>query len=122
MEQGTVSEIFSNPQTPITREFLKNLKPGEKSHDGSNIVRWADDGGHYVLHFIGDNPGKPILSQIAKKFDVEFNILAAGIERIVEGDVGSMLVDFFGEQAEIEKAIAYLESIGVRVSLAKTDE
>ncbi|MBR1713949.1 MAG: methionine ABC transporter ATP-binding protein [Treponema sp.] len=122
VEQGTVSEIFSNPQTSITREFLKNLRPGDNGRDGRNIVRWADDGGHYVLHFIGDNPGKPILSQIAKKFDIEFNILAAGIERIVEGEVGSMLVDFFGEQAEIEKAIAYLESIGVRVSLAKSGE
>ena len=118
VEQGTVKEIFSNPKTPTTKEFLKNLKPS----DEKNVVRWSDDGGTYNLHFIGDTTGKPIMSQIAKNFDINFNIRAAGVEKIVEGEVGTMVVDFSGNDDEIKKAIAYLEENGVRVSSIATEE
>ena len=62
-----------------------------------------------------DSPGKPILSQAAKKIDVDFNILAAGIENLPENQVGQMAVDIIGSAAEIKKAVDFLEENDVSV-------
>ena len=112
VEQGTVSEIFTNPKTGTTKEFLKNLR----SADGSRVVRWARRTGSHLLHFAGNSTEKPILNAVAKKFDIEFNIFSAGIETLVDGDVGAMTVDFSGPAEHIASAIRYLEENGVRVS------
>jgi len=74
VEQGLVSEIFANPRTKTTREFLRNIShSGDERSTDSSFVRWTDKGGKFELRFKGDSPGKPILSQAAKKFDVDFS-------------------------------------------------
>ena len=121
VEQGTVKEIFSNPKTATTKEFLKNI-----SHEGVNenegIVRWEKTGGKYTLHFVGKTTGEPLLSQVSRKFAVDFNILAAGIERLVDEKVGTMIVDIFGSETEVQNAKQYLEKNGVRVSQVNQEE
>jgi len=116
VEQGLVSEIFANPRTKTTREFLRNISHScdERTTD-SSFVRWSDKGGKFELRFKGDSSGKPILSQAAKKFDVDFNILAAGIENLPENQVGQMVVDIIGSAAEIKKAVDFLEENDVSV-------
>lgn len=116
VEQGLVSEIFANPRTKTTREFLRNIShSGDERTTDSSFVRWSDKGGKFELRFKGDSPGKPILSQAAKKFDVDFNILAAGIENLPENQVGQMVVDIIGSAAEIKKAVDFLEENDVSV-------
>lgn len=116
VEQGLVSEIFANPRTKTTREFLRNIShSGDERTTDSSFVRWSDKGGKFELRFKGDSPGKPILSQAAKKFDVDFNILAAGIENLPENQVGQMAVDIIGSAAEIKKAVDFLEENDVSV-------
>ncbi|MDO4506757.1 MAG: ATP-binding cassette domain-containing protein [Spirochaetales bacterium] len=116
VEQGKVSDIFANPKTSTTKDFLKNLTHAGED-EKSNIVEWTDKKGKYVLHFVGNTTGEPLLSQTAKKFDVDFNILAAGIERLTDEQVGAMRLDISGDESEIKKAIEYLESNGVRVNI-----
>ena len=81
----------------------------------SNLVKWSQKGGKYTLRFAGDSSGEPILSRATKKFDIDFNILAAGIEKLPESQVGTMLVDMIGEKNEIEKAISFLNENNVSV-------
>ncbi|MBQ0051632.1 MAG: ATP-binding cassette domain-containing protein [Treponema sp.] len=116
VEQGKVSEIFANPKTETTKDFIKNLTHNSDD-EKSNIVTWSNKKAKYVLHFIGDTTGAPVLSQTAKKFNVDFNILAAGIEKLPESQVGSMSVDISGEEEEIKKAVEFIESQGVRVTV-----
>ena len=116
VEQGLVSEIFAKPRTKTTREFLRNIShSGDERTTDSSFVRWSDKGGKFELRFKGDSSGKPILSQAAKKFDVDFNILAAGIENLPENQVGQMVVDIIGSAAEIKKAVDFLEENDVSV-------
>ncbi len=120
VEQGLVSEIFANPKTETTREFLRNIAhTGDEEFSNADFVKWSDRGGKYELRFKGESTGNPVLSRAAKKFDVDFNILAAGIEKLPESRVGRMLVDITGPSDEIEKAVGFLEENDVCVNLVQ---
>ena len=121
VEQGTVKEIFMNPKSPVTKDFINHLAPEEEAEKGDNIVRWSNDGGNYSLRFYGDKTDMPLLSQTAKKFDIEYNIRAGGIQSVQGDKVGAMLIDFIGDEAEIQKAIEFLRENGVGVEKNESD-
>ena len=117
VEQGTVNEIFLSPKSPVTKDFLANLAPQTESSENKNgIVRWSEDGGKYTLRFTNTLTDEPVLSKMAQKFKIEFNIRAGGIQKLPESKVGTLLTDITGEKAEVEKALAYLKSEGVLVT------
>ncbi len=117
VEQGTVLDVFANPQSATTRGFLANLAPLAPTQESkyNDLVRWSDEGGRFTLRFRGNLTGEPVLSRIQKKFDVEFNIRAGGIQEVSGEDVGTLICDIIGEHAEIEKAVAALKLSGIIV-------
>ena len=117
VEVGSVNDIFLNPKSPVTKDFISHIGSDRKADgDGSDIVRWSREGGEYELSFPSDKQGAPVLSNVAKKFDVEFNIRAAGVQHLTGGDIGKMIVDFTGFQ--IEEALEYLRNQNIIVEKA----
>lgn len=124
VESGKVKEIFTNPQTQTTRDFIKNIaasaeSSAQKSGKDGEIVKWTEKAGSYLLHFVGNATGEPILCKMAKEFDVSFNILAAGISHLPDEDVGYMECDISGDDAAVEKAVGWLAQNNVRVQRTK---
>lgn len=115
VEQGSVDDIFIHPKSEVTKDFLANISQNQKAD--KQFVRWSKNGGKYILRFTGHLTGEPILSQMAKKFDVEFNIRAGGIQALPENKVGTLVTDILGTNDEIQKAISYLNEQGVIVEL-----
>lgn len=118
VEQGSVNDIFNSPKTETTKDFIRNITHSNTENiqnSVSEFIKWSEKGGKYMLHFTGDSSSAPILSQTAKKFNIDFNILAAGIEKLTNGQVGSMLVDIIGTKPEIDKSIAFLNENNVTV-------
>ena len=115
VEQGSVDDIFIHPKSEVTKDFLANISQNQKADN--QFVRWSKNGGKYILRFTGHLTGEPILSQMAKKFDVEFNIRAGGIQALPENKVGTLITDILGTNDEIQKAISYLNEQGVIVEL-----
>ncbi len=117
VEVGSVNDIFLNPKSPVTKDFISHIGRDRKPEsDGSDIVRWSKEGGEYELSFPSEKQGAPVLSTVAKKFDIEFNIRAAGVQHLTEGDIGKMIVDFTGFQ--ISEALEYLRSQNIIVEKA----
>lgn len=113
VEVGNVNDIFLNPQSPVTKDFISHIGSNlNKSDEG--IIRWSMEGGKYELSFPTNQQGAPVLSNLAKRFDVEFNIRAAGVQKLTEGSVGKMIVDFSG--FEVDKALDYLSQEGIIVN------
>jgi len=54
---------------------------------------------------------RPLIWELAKKFDVSFNIRHAS----VSDEMGLVSIEFQGQREEVKKAIAWLEEIGVQV-------
>lgn len=117
VEVGSVNDIFLNPKSPVTKDFISHIGSDRKPEsDSSDIVRWSKEGGEYELSFPSEKQGAPVLSTVAKKFDIEFNIRAAGVQHLTEGDIGKMIVDFTGFQ--ISEALEYLRSQNIIVEKA----
>ena len=133
VEEGPVADIFSNPRAPITREFLSHLNPMEGTElsrasgaqrgdgesptaaDSPDLVRWSEEGGAYTLRFRGSLTGEPVLSKLSKKYEIEFNIRAGGVQNVGGTAVGTLVVDITGDRAEVDRALVYLASEGITV-------
>ncbi len=117
VETGKVVDVFAFPQSSTTRDFLANLAPLQLDSEEKykDLVRWSDEGGRFTLRFRGSLTGEPVLSRIQKKFDVEFNIRAGGVQRVGEEDVGTLICDIIGEHDEVDKAVAALKLSGIIV-------
>lgn len=123
VEQGLVSDIFKNPESAVTKDLIKNITSGSKEGgETSSITQFSKKQGNYILHFSGEAPGEPLLSRLSKQFDVEFNILAAGIENLADEKIGIMRLDFIGSSEEIEKACNWLKENSVDVKQVNPDE
>ena len=117
VEVGSVNDIFLNPKSPVTKDFISHIGSDRKPDaNGSDIIRWSKEGGEYELSFPSDKQGAPVLSNVAKKFDVEFNIRAAGVQHLTDGDIGKMIVDFTGFQ--VTEALEYLRNQDIIVEKA----
>ncbi len=66
----------------------------------------------YVLKFPKVVIDQPIICNLVKKFDIEFNILKATILLQQEG---VMVIEFQGHKANVKKGIEYLKEVGVKV-------
>lgn len=121
VEYGKVKEIFTNPKTQTTRDFIKNIAVSSSDSQKNGIVKWTEKTGSYFLHFVGEATGEPLLCRMAKEFDVCFNILAAGISHLPDEDVGYMEADISGDEAVVEKAVSWLMQNNVRVQKKQED-
>ena len=66
----------------------------------------------YILKFPKEVIDQPIISNLVKKYDLEFNILKATILLQQEG---VMVLEFLGHKTNVKKGIAYLNEMGVSV-------
>lgn len=78
----------------------------------------------YYLHFSKKISNEPIIYQLVKQYDVEFNILKADI--LPQRD-GLMILELKGSKTNVLKGLEYLENQGVKVerlaaSVCRDDE
>lgn len=105
IEENTTKELFRNPQTKVTRSFIKNLKDEVEEE----VINGEDfKGDVYRLSYANNNYDKPILSQCMKKFDVYVNILSGNINKLNATSVGYLTVEIQGSEAERKKALHFL--------------
>lgn len=92
IEQGSMVDIFTNPQKATTREFVASIQ----HNDLPDFVRKLDihkdykagDKALVSLSFIGDSAGEPIVSVLIKEYDTNVNILTANIENLQDTPFG----------------------------------
>jgi len=109
VETGTVSKIFTNPTSLVTKKFIANLVPDD------TIVRWSKEGGHYTLYFRGKKTDTPEMSRISQAFNVEFNIRAGGVHVVHGEEIGTIVCDIEGEKENVQKAVQRLRNEGIKV-------
>jgi len=65
-----------------------------------------------VIRYSADNVDQPIICQLVKKFDLQFNILKA---RIFPRREGVIVLELGGSQAAFDSGIQFLKEKGLRV-------
>jgi ferredoxin len=71
----------------------------------------------YVLRFPKDIVDQPIICQLVKQFDVEFNILKA---TILPQHEGVMILELQGHKENIKKGLTYLKGLNVKAESVAT--
>ncbi|MBF0451697.1 MAG: 4Fe-4S binding protein [Candidatus Magnetomorum sp.] len=71
-----------------------------------------------TLNFPKTKAQKPLVCNLARRFDLEFNILNA---TILPRKEGKMVLELFGTPKSFKKGIQYLKDNGVRVKNADSD-
>ena len=68
------------------------------------------DGALYKLVF-DTKVNSPVISEVSRKFNVDFNIILANVEAVAEATIGAMIVKSRGEEKAIDDALSFLENL-----------
>jgi D-methionine transport system ATP-binding protein len=72
------------------------------------------------VSFIGESAGKPLISSMIKKFDVDANILYGNIDYIKETPFGYLALELTGLPEQIDEGLAYLKGQGLEVEVIRS--
>ena len=112
-EQGTVLEVFTNPQKPITKDFISVLLSNElpAAFRGGEVSKEPLPGAYLLLRltFIGESADNPVLAGMIRKFpEIEVTMLFGNLDQIKSTPFGRMIIGITGPEAKIQEAIQYL--------------
>lgn len=116
IEEGSVFEVFSRPETETARNFVRSVMHDEIPDSITKILQESRGTRRiYKVVFLGETAGKPLLSEIAKTFNVHVNVLFGNITELQGTPFGNLIVEFQGDQQEIKKALNYIDAQNVNV-------
>lgn len=110
VEEGLVSDIFANPHSEVTKDFLSHL-----TNVRDSIVRWSQEDGRFTLRFRGDTTDEPIISNVSNETGAVFNIRAAGVQHVGDEEMGVMVLDIGPDERHVREAVEMLKKYGVLV-------
>lgn len=113
-EKGSVLDIFTKPKERITREFVSTLLSNDLpiNYRKKELSPEPVEGGELLLRltFLGERADDPVIADVIRRFSIEVSILYGTLDQIKSVPYGRMIVGIKGEQAEIDRALAYLDT------------
>ena len=113
-EKGSVLDIFTKPKERITREFVSTLLSNDLpiNYRKKELLPDPVEGGELLLRltFLGERADDPVIADVIRRFSIEVSILYGTLDQIKELPFGRMIVGIKGEQAEIDRALSYLDT------------
>ena len=120
IEQDTVSEVFSHPKTPLAQKFIQStlhLDIPEDYQERLKAEPEADSVPMLRMEFTGHSVDAPLLSEIARRFNVNNNIISAQMDYAGGVKFGIMLTEMHGAQEDTQAAINWLQEHHVKVEV-----
>lgn len=120
IEQDTVSEVFSHPKTPLAQQFIQSTLHLDIPEDYlQRLTPEARDNAVPLLRleFTGQSVDAPLLSEAARRFTVNNNIISAQMDYAGGVKFGIMLAEIHGTQQDTQAAIAFLQQNHVKVEV-----
>jgi len=106
VEQGSTYDIFYDPVDRVTKSFVRDIST---ELEGSSYA-FEKNIRLLKLTFPDGSAGKPVISDIIRRFDIEVNIMAGHISSIQGKSYGQLVIAIKGGDDVIDKAILYLSS------------
>lgn len=114
VETGSVLDVFSHPQEPMTKRFVQTVIP-ERIPD-SIVGNLQKDTRHYELikvRFLGDTVTKHVIYEINRSLNVETNIIFASVNQLQDSALGIFILQVVGEAEDIEAVKTYISNSGL---------
>jgi D-methionine transport system ATP-binding protein len=120
IEEGKIAEVFASPQKAVTQYFvdsaLKAELPGilqEKivsAPTESTMPVWR-------IYFQGHAAAEPIITQLAREFELNLNILQASLECIQHLTLGIMIVSVDAHAEKYQAGLDFLARKNLKVEI-----
>ncbi|RXT15208.1 methionine ABC transporter ATP-binding protein [Ammoniphilus sp. CFH 90114] len=118
VEQGSVLEIFSQPKTQTTKNFIKNVFDINLPQNLQLKFKNERANGEIIrVSFVGETTTEPVFAELATRFPLRPNILFGNITQIKETTFGSLILKLTGEASVIQQGMEYLQSEGLSVEV-----
>lgn len=121
VEKGDVFDIFSNPKSNITKEFLKstsNLSKTDSLKEQYKHILNLEREDHLVkLTYIGKGVSEPIISTLSQKYSISINIILADVSFIKNTPIGGTVCVIKGKEENIKQALASLNLQNIKVEI-----
>ena len=118
VEQGSVLEIFKDPEQPITKRFVQQMtEPEETRETIQHLFEQIKSGQVIQLSFTGEGTEQPLITDLIRNFDVTVNILQGKISQTQAGSYGNLFIHINGEDQVIADAIQFIKSHQVSVEV-----
>ena len=120
VEKGTVGEIFAHPKTELAHQFIRSTLDLSIPEDYQvRLQPTRVEGSHpFVrLEFTGATVDAPLMSQIARKYTIDANILSSDLDYAGGVKFGMMVAELLGNEDDANNAIEYLRQHNVKVEV-----
>lgn len=110
VEHGSVYEVFSNPRSATARRFVSSVLHHIPSDETLARIRAVHHGRIVQLHVENRESNDPFLSRVARRHDVDFNVVYGGVSELQSRLFGSLTVELLGADDAVDAAIAELRT------------
>ncbi|MFJ1705175.1 methionine ABC transporter ATP-binding protein [Kitasatospora sp. NPDC088346] len=107
VESGALNDLLATEGSELARELFP-LGDFGSGHPGHTVVE---------VTFQGDTPAQPFISQLARTYQIDINILGAAVETIAGRMVGRMRVELPGGHQDNVVPIGFLREQGLQVDV-----
>mgnify|MGYP000176976412 FL=1 len=123
IEEGSVLDIFSNPQQDLTKDFISTATGIDEAMgkiEQQEIVKHlATNSLLAQMKYAGTSTDEPLLNEIYKHHQVTANILYGNIEILGGTPVGELVVVLSGEKENLAAAKTAIREAGVQLTVLK---
>lgn len=120
VEKGSVGDIFAHPKTELAHQFIRSTLDLTIPEDFQQRLQVERVEGSYPLvrlEFTGATVKAPLISQIARQFNIDISVLSSDIDYAGGVKFGMMLAEMFGSEADDQAAIQFLRDHHVKVEV-----
>ena len=117
VEEGSIYDVFSNPQQPITKRFIATtdgMIQAESAIKANPLPYLNGKNSRIVKLCYSDSAaGHAIVSRLSRQFDVDISIIYGNIDTLDGKPLGRMITVFSGEADNIANALNALGDYNV---------
>ncbi len=120
VEEGEVLSVFTHPQQPITRQFVKQTSEYSSADTPFNAdLVDAAAGAVLKLTFVGQSTRQPIVGELTLKYALPFNILHGKMTQTANGTFGELWLQVPASGTQLESILADLHAHAISTEVVK---
>ncbi|WP_424214657.1 methionine ABC transporter ATP-binding protein [Streptomyces sp. BI20] len=110
VESGTVAELLATPGSELAAElFPLSGGPSGEAHTVVDVT------------FHGETAGRPVISQLARTYNIDISILGAAMDTVGGRQIGRMRIELPGRYEDNVVPVGFLREQGLQVDVIDAD-
>ncbi|HFF9485253.1 MULTISPECIES: methionine ABC transporter ATP-binding protein [Serratia] len=122
VEEGPVLDVFTRPQQPITRQFVKQVSQYADTEESFNPRLTAHlPGAIFKLTFVGVQTHQAVISEVIRRYALTVNILHGKISHTLNGSFGELYIHAEGNEQQVADMLSLLHERDIAVEVIQHD-